>query len=146
MTTIYLDHQHDDGIDIYHFYSVSRPAIDTFYDIAMPIFQDHIDQYADSVPLFYVLNLSDTGMYPVRYMMNKAVEEIAKKAYHPQHYIAYVTSNPQDNMLINILQQLSTNNLEHTRKVFLPHQVDEAIMWLKETQATFIQAFKVKEK
>ncbi|MGJ3237707.1 MAG: hypothetical protein ACFE0Q_03275 [Anaerolineae bacterium] len=135
----YIDHQHDDGVEIYHFRRVSRAAIDEFYSIAMPIFRAHIEQYQDKVPLCYVLDLSESGMFPVKYMMTKAIEEIGNEAYQPQHYIAYVTRTPQDKMLINILEQLAARNLAHTRKIFKPDQFDTALEWLKSVRISFVE-------
>jgi len=139
MTTDYIEHQHDKGIEIYHFRQVSRAAIDEFYSIAMPIFKSHVEQYQDNMPLFYVLDLSESGMFPVKYMMNKALTEMNKFEYRPLHFIAYVIANTQDKMLIDILSQLSARNLGHTRKIFKPDELDDAITWLHEVRAPFLQ-------
>ena len=137
MPSNYIHHEHDDGVDIYHFQRSSRAAIDEFFRIAMPIYKDHVEQYQDSMPLFYVLDLSETVMFPVIYMMNKALREMSKFEYRPVHYIAYVIVNTQDKMLIDILAQLSARNLAHTRKVFKPDELKEAVAWLQEVRASY---------
>ena len=134
-----ITHRNDKGVDIYHFKRVNRSAIDEFYTIAMPIFKIHVEQYQDTVPICYVFDLSDSGMFQVRYMMNKAIEEISNFDYHPTHYVAYVITNIHDKMLIDILEQLTTRNLAHTRKVFKPHELSEAVSWLQGIRATFIE-------
>lgn len=139
MTSSYITHSQDDGVDIYHFKRVTRGAIDEFYTIAMPIFEIHVKQHQDKVPLFYVFDLSDSGMFSIKYMIDKALKEINEIEYHPIHYIAYVIANTRDKMLIDILEQLTARNLAHTRKIFKPHELSEAITWLQEVRATFVE-------
>ena len=139
MGTSHIQHRHDEGIDIYHFNRVTRDALDEFFTFIDPIYAKHIQAYQDKVPLCYVMDLTDSGMFPVKHVMERAVKLIGQYEYQPVHYIAYVIANTQDVMLINILKQLTARNLSHTRKVFKPEQLDEAIAWLKEVRGTFIK-------
>ena len=63
MTSNLLTHRHDESIDIYHFKRITRRAIDDFYTVAIPLFKNHVEKYQDTVPLFYVFDLSKSGMH-----------------------------------------------------------------------------------
>jgi len=138
MKTNYIEHRHENGVEVYHFKAVTRAAIDEFYTIVRPIYAKHVEQYEDKIPLFYVMDLTESGMFPVKYMMNKAIQEISVHKYQPQQYVAYVITNTQDQMLINILEQLALRNLANTRKIFKPEQLDAAVQWLQDVRATFV--------
>jgi len=127
------------NIPIFHFRRVTPVALDDYMELAMPYLHAHIEKYSARVPFCYVVDLSESGMFPVKLMMDKAKKALESVEIDPVHYIAYVIEDPRDEMLVSILNLLAARKLSHTRKVFTPDQMTEAVSWLKEMEAPYLE-------
>lgn len=121
-------------IIVYRFYKSSRLAVDQYLSIVDPDIEAHIATYGYDDPMFYVLDVSRSGMFSVNYMRERVNEVVKRHQKTPLSYIAYVTDNPADSVLVNMIDALTARQLEHTRKVFAAQQFDDAIDWLLSTR------------
>jgi len=117
-------------IPVYRFYENSREAVDTYVTLVDPDIEAHANNMGADKPIFYVLDVSRSGMFSVNYMRQKVNKLVNDKPRVPVSYIAYITSDPNDSILVNLIDALTARQLEHTRKIFLADQFDDAIDWL----------------
>lgn len=117
-------------IPVYRFYENSREAVDTYVTLVDPDIESHANNIGADKPIFYVLDVSRSGMFSVNYMRQKVNKLVNDKPRVPVSYIAYITSDPNDSILVNLIDALTARQLEHTRKIFLADQFDDAIDWL----------------
>jgi len=117
-------------IVVYRFYAKSRDAVDKYLTLADPDIQGHIDAGNVDKPMFYVIDVSRSGMFSVNYMRQRVNKLVGEKPKMPVSYIAYVTDEPQDSILVNLIDALTARQLAHTRKIFAADKFDDAIDWL----------------
>lgn len=125
-------------IYVYRFYEKSRDASDAYIALVKPDIQEHIDTYPEDQPFLYVLDISHSGMFSVNYMRDRVNEVVKTMRFWPQSYIAYVTDNPGDSILVDLINALTSRELEHTRKVYKTEDFDQAIDWLVSVRNRYI--------
>jgi hypothetical protein len=125
------------GIHVYQFNTNTRQAADEYLKLADPDIQAHIDAGNINVPFLYILDVSRSGMFSVNYMRQRVNQLVESKEYWPESYIAYVTNKPDDSVLVNLIDALTSRELDHTRKVFKTEQFDQAVDWLLSVQKKF---------
>lgn len=118
------------GIHVYRFYDKSRQAADAYIKLAEPDIQEHIDTYPEDQPYLYVLDVSRSGMFSVNYVRDRVNEVVKRMPRWPESYIAYVTDNPGDSIMVELINAMTSRQLEHTRKVYKTEDFDLAIDWL----------------
>ena len=118
------------GISVFRFYKNTRDAIDQYLTMIDAEMNEHIHAGHVDKPMIYVLDVSQSGMYSLNYMRTRAAELIKQKEKLPENFIAYVTDNPNDTILVNMLNALAVRDLESTRKIFKTEDLDLAIDWL----------------
>jgi hypothetical protein len=118
-------------IPVYEFYKNNRQAVDQYLEIAYPYMKDHIDQGKVYQPFCYILDVSRSGMYPINYMVQRATVLMSGFDVPPPNYIAFIAKNPNDAVLVNMIDGLTARNMEHTRKIFPIEKFDDAIAWLQ---------------
>lgn len=119
-----------DDILVYRFYKNSREAVDTYLTLVDPDIGAHVEAVGGDKPMFYVIDVSRSGMFSVNYMRQRVDKLVGERPAVPVSYIAYITENPNDSILVNLINALTARQLAHTRKIFLADQFDEAIAWL----------------
>lgn len=121
-----------DGIPVFKFHTSDRKAVDHYAVIVEPVLQEHIDQHQDKKPLCYIIDVSESGMFSIQYVTSVIGAVLSKFKYRPQHYLAYLTNNPKDKILVEMINGLTARNMAHTRRIYTPDQLQEAIDWLVE--------------
>lgn len=129
----------ENAIPIFHFHKITPPALEEYLETATPYLLNHIEIYEDRVPFCYVIDLSESGMFPVKLMMDKAKKVLNSIEKSPVHYVAYTIDDPRDEMLLSILDMLSARQLQHTRKIFTPDKLADAVAWLKEREVPYLE-------
>jgi hypothetical protein len=119
-----------DDIFVYRFYQNNRAAVDAYLLLVDADIQAHLDTEPVNASMYYVIDVSRSGMFSVNYMRQRVNTIVGKKPRVPTSYIAYVTDAPNDEILVNLINALTARQLEHTRKIFPSEQFDEAIAWL----------------
>jgi len=119
------------GITIYRFRAKSRDAYDEYLRKFKVEMQKHVDAGKQDQPYPYILDVSQSGMFSINYMMQATKPVIASFDPFPENYIAYVTNNMNDLVLINLLNGLTARGFAHKRKLFHIDDIDKAIEWLK---------------
>ncbi len=119
-------------IFIYRFYKNTRQAVDDYLKLVDTDIQSHIDTNSADAPMFYVIDVSRSGMFSVNYMRQRVNSIVGAKPRVPVSYIAYVTDNLNDSILVNMIDALTARQLAHTRKIFTADDFDQAIDWLTE--------------
>lgn len=117
-------------IFVYRFYKNTRQAVDDYLKLVDADIQSHIDTNSADAPMFYALDVSRSGMFSVNYMRQRVNSIVGAKPRIPVSYIAYVTDNPNDSILVNLINALTARQLAHTRKIFPADDFDQAINWL----------------
>lgn len=120
-----------EDIPVYEFYKNNRQAVDQYLEIAFPYVREHIEQGQVNHPYCYVLDVSRSGMYPINYLLQRSRAFLSEFEFVPEHYIAYITDNSSDTVLVNMIDGLTARNMAHTRRIFLPDELDKAIEWLQ---------------
>lgn len=123
------------GLTVYRFYQKSTDAVDHYLMLAQEDVQAHIAAEGDDALWCYAIDVSQSGMFSLNYMRNKATPLIKSVENFPVNYIAYLTNNVNDTILVNMLDALAKRELQTTRKVFHINQLDDAIDWLLSIQA-----------
>ena len=118
------------GIPVYRFYKNTRDAVDQYLNMIVADTNVHIEAGNVDKPMAYVLDVSQSGMYSLNYMRTRAADFIKQKAKMPENFIAYLTDNPNDTSLVNMLNALARRDLESTRKIFKTEELDQANDWL----------------
>lgn len=118
------------GVTVYRFLNNTREAFDEYLKIFKVEMQKHIDAGNQDKPYPFILDVSKSGMYSINYMMRATKPVIASFDPFPENYIAYVTKNMNDSVLINLLDSLTARGFAHKRKLFHIDDMDKAIDWL----------------
>ena len=118
------------GIAVYRFESNSRFAFDEYLEIFKVDMQKHIDAGKQDQPYPFILDVSKSGMFPINYVVQQTKPVIASFDPFPENYIAYVTSNMNDSVLINLIDGMTARGFAHKRKLFHIDNIDDALNWL----------------
>jgi len=131
MSEQYIEVEYIDGITLYRFLSNRRDAYDEYLAKFKVQMQKHVDDGKQDEPYPYILDVSQSGMFSINYMMHATKPIIASFDPFPENYIAYVTNNMNDSILIQLLDSLTARGFAHKRKLFHIDDIDKAIEWLK---------------
>jgi len=118
------------GITIYRFLDNTRVAFDEYLELFKIEMQKHVDAGKQDEPYPFILDISESGMFPIQYMIQQTKPVIASFDPFPENYIAYITSNMNDDVLINLINGLTARGFAHKRKLFHLSKINEAIDWL----------------
>lgn len=125
-----VDHTYDEinAIHIFYVKDKSRKAVDVYIRYLDKI----AESIADAPPpiLRMVLDIRETGVFPLKYLFSKLKETNQKYPFVPPTYVAYITDSSGDTSLINMLQYAQSIKQTNYRQIFAPDQYDEAIAWL----------------
>ena len=124
----------------HRFYQNTRNAVDQYLAIVDKDVQAHIDAGDVDKPMLYVIDVSRSGMFSVKYMSARATPLMKKHAKFPESYIAYVTDKPDDSILVSLIDALTSRKQEHTRKVYKTEEFEQAIDWLRSVQKKYEDA------
>jgi hypothetical protein len=130
MSDVLVEKDALDDITIYRFLKNTRAAVDQYLDMADADAYQHEKTKGSDTPMVYIIDVSQSGMYPISYMKQKATSIMAAHDNFPKNYIAYVIDNPSDSMLINVVDAMTARDIENTRRVFKSDQLNEAVQWL----------------
>jgi hypothetical protein len=125
------------GISVYRFYKNTRDAVDQYLATIDAEADTHIKAGNVDKPMIYVLDVSRSGMYSLNYMKTRAGSLIKQRDKFPDSFIAYVTDNPTDSILVNMVNALASRDLDNTRKIFKTEEFDQAIDWLLSMKEKF---------
>lgn len=117
-------------IHVYRFYDKSRQSADAYIELASPDIKEHIETQPEDMPFLYVLDVSRSGMFSVNYVRDRVNQLVKTMPRWPESYIAYVTDNPGDSILVELINAMTSRQLEHTRKIYKTADFDQAIDWL----------------
>lgn len=118
------------GVAVYRFKDNTRYAVDQYLDLVDADVTAHIEAGHVDTPMCYVIDVSQSGMYSINYMRGKAEIYVSRHDKFPENYIAYVTDDLNDSILVNMLNAMAQRGLSNTRKLFKSDVLDEAIDWL----------------
>jgi len=130
MSEILVDKLRIRDVIVYRFSKNTRDAVDQYLSLIDDEVQAHIDAGNVDKPMGYVIDVSQSGMFSVNYMRNTASSMVAKREKFPENYIAYVTNNLNDSVLVNMMDAMSKRHLDNTRKLFHIDKLDDAIDWV----------------
>lgn len=122
-------------IPIYRFHKNTRDAVDQYLALINIAVQEHIEAGHVDEPMGYVIDVSRSGMYSLNYMRSRAKPMVESYEKFPENYIAYVTSNRSDEVVVNMINGITRNELQNTRKVFTESELEHAIDWLLEVSS-----------
>lgn len=131
MSEKWISVEYVDGVTIYRFEKSHRAAFDEYLVHFKDDMQKHIDAGRQDEPYPFILDVSKSGMFSINYMMLATKPIIASFDPFPENYIAYVTNNMSDSVLIQLLDSLTARGFDHKRKLFHIDDIDKAIEWLK---------------
>jgi len=131
MTQEYIEVEYIDGVTLYRFLSNSRDAYDEYLRKFKAEMQKHVDAGKQDQPYPFILDVSNSGMFSINYMMQATKPIIASFDPFPENYIAYLTDNMNDSVLIHLLDGLTARGFAHKRKLFHIDDKHKAIEWLK---------------
>lgn len=134
MDSPYVSQDKVGEITIYHFAQSHRQAVDDYLQqMAEPLLNAHINAGKVDEPIRIVVDVSQSGMFPVNYMFNHVKTLFAKHEKVPQYYIAFVVRDTGDAMLVQLVDSIAVGSFSNTRRVFTIDQMDDAIDWLNNT-------------
>ncbi len=130
MTDTLIEVEHVDNVTIYRFIKSNRQAFDEYLRLFKAEMQKHVDAGRQDEPYPFILDVSQSGMFSVNYMIQATKPIIASFDPFPENYIAYVTNNMTDAILVNLIDGLTARGFAHKRKLFHIDDLDKAIDWL----------------
>lgn len=133
MTQTLLDFQKKDDIIIVKFFKSDRNAADAYMATILPEIKTHISGENADKPMLIVLDISDSGMFSLQYITQQMQVALAPLPRTPTIYIAYLSSDMQDKVLVDMMNSLNARKVAHTRRIFPTDKLDEAIDWLKKS-------------
>lgn len=125
-----IEVEYIDNVTLYRFLSNSRQAYDEYLAKFKVEMQNHVDAGKQDEPYPFILDVSQSGMFSLNYMMQATKPIIASFDPFPENYIAYLTDNMNDSVLINMLDSLTARGFAHKRKLFHVDDKQKAIEWL----------------
>ncbi len=121
----------DDTIHIFAFHEQTRYAVDEYMNQISALLAEMAPLEVRPKVLRVVLDISESGMFPLKYALSKARSAIGGAAYVPQIYYAYITDDKSDISIIKSLDYYSPSpQITDTRRIFPPEQMDDAKKWL----------------
>lgn len=122
----------ENGIYVCVFYKNSRQAVDDYSQAAWKMLQAQAAEYGAPRSNCFLIDVTQSGMFSVTYAAQRMTTLFKNAAFTmPEQYVAYVTSNLADDMIVRMMNGLTLRNMQHTRRVFHDKQRDEAFEWLR---------------
>ena len=119
------------GIPVYRFSKNHRQAVDDYLDqMAFPLLQAHIEADKVNTPICIVMDVSQSGMLPVNYMLGRVRQMFSQFKQLPEYYIAFITNKIDDSIVVRMIDGMTARNMANTRRIFSPEAFDDAIEWL----------------
>jgi len=128
MTQSVMDFQTKDDIFVVKFYKNDRTAADTYMARILPEIKQHS---VANKPMLIVLDISIAGMFSLQYTAHQMQTALADISPVPIMYIAYLTNDMQDKVLVEMMNSLTARKVAHTRRIFPADGLDDALAWLK---------------
>lgn len=122
-------YRYDPETLIHHFkiQEKTRRAVDHYVDYMYKIAKEFLEANLEAPTLRIMIDITDSGMFPLRYLYDRMREFLRKNAHIPPAYIAYIAIQTDDLVL---LRSVSASRAKDTRGVFLPTEIDKATEWL----------------
>jgi len=131
MSDVLIERLLDRDIVVFRFYKSTRQATDEYLHLVEDYRKEFIEKYTVEQTMFYVIDVSRSGMFSVNYATRKMSELLTDKTQIPKSYIAYVIGNPADKLLFDVISGVAARQTTtQSRKVFMAEQYDDAIDWL----------------
>ena len=118
------------GVTVYSFADNSREACDEYMALFKIEMQKHVDAGKQNEPYPYILDVSKSGIFPIKYMVASSKKIIDSFDPFPENYISYVTNNLSDEILVNLIGGMTARGFAHKRRLFHINDMDTAIDWL----------------
>ncbi|RMG71057.1 MAG: hypothetical protein D6711_16150 [Chloroflexi bacterium] len=117
-------------IHIFTFVDNSRQAANDYMSLAeQEIIRWVQAGYVDK-PFCILLDISTSGLFPLKYTIQRSTSILDNYEKLPQRYIAYLTDNQMD---ISLLKSIATTpQWNNTRRILPPAKRTDAIDWLLE--------------
>jgi len=135
MSDVFVEREKNQDIIVYRFHQSGRKAVDQYLELISQDAVQHLESKQSSKSMFYVIDVSASGMYPLNYMRREATRVMGTFDAFPKSYIAYVVDNPNDSVLVNMVNAITIRELQNSRRVFKVEQMDDAIAWLIEERS-----------
>lgn len=119
-----------DPVYVVTFYDNSRSTVDSYFDLIMPELLAHIEKTSIDCPFLLVLDISQSGMFSLHYANQRMTSAFADFEQLPVLFIAYLTSDMHDKILVEMMNSLTARKIAHTRQIFPANGLDSALAWL----------------
>lgn len=122
----------EDTVHTFVFHDQTRAAVDAYMNQIAALLAEMARLEAKPKALRVLLDISESGMFPLKYALEKARLALGAAAYVPQIYYAYITDDKSDIAIIKSLDYYSPSpQSKDTRRVFPSDQLEEAKTWLR---------------
>lgn len=131
----YVTQEQVGEIIVYHFHQSHRRAVDEYLDhMGSPLLKERVDAGLIDTPIRIVVDLSESGMFPVNYMAGRVRDMFDQYEKVPTYYIAYIIKDTSDSVMVKLIEGMTTGYMSHTRHMFTHDQFDQAISWLEDLE------------
>jgi hypothetical protein len=120
------------GIIYAVFTNNSRQAVDTYIDQMIIVMEKHIASAGVNVPMRTLLDVTQSGMFSVKYASTVVTERLQAYPSRPEQFYAYVVNSMQDEAVIQMMDAILARRLQHQRRVYTADQYDAAVAWLQD--------------
>lgn len=124
----HLDDTH--GVHIFTFFDNSRRAADEYLRVADDALAEWVESGNGAIPFRLLLDISQAGVFPLQYTLNKSRQLVSKFTGLPPRKIAFLTDSAKDIALLRSILHLPNSNWRNKRRIFPPTQREDAIAWL----------------
>ena len=115
-------------IHTFTFHANTRQAADEYMTLAEQAIVQWIEAGKTDDPFCILLDISKSGLFPLKYTINRSSSLLDAHEVLPQRYIAYLTDNALD---ISLLKDIATTpQWNNTRRIFSPSERESAEAWL----------------
>lgn len=122
-------HQDPDILEII-FKKNTRPAVDEYVQAMLSYANDMREMGKLDQPIYMIIDVSQSGMYPLNYGTAEIAKIIPKLKGIPNAYFAYIVDHSQDSFIIEQLKHFSSTRNQDSRRTFTGADRDKAIEWL----------------
>ncbi|GEM_PF-682517 len=131
MSDILVERLVVDDIPVYRFYKSTRYAVDEYLLLVDDERKAHIEAGKDDTPMYYAIDVSRSGMFSINYSIQRAYQLVSDKTKIPPSFIAYITNDPNDSVLVSIMDGMTDRRVTtQSRKIYTDDKFDDAIAWL----------------
>ena len=122
-------HESPDIVEVV-FKDKSEDAIDEYVDVVVRYANQLRAQNKLDQSILIIMDITQSGLFSIKYSVEKISEIIPQMHDMPDAYFAYITDKPDERFMIERLNYFESTRKQDIRKVFRSEERAAAMAWL----------------